>query len=189
MRNLSLIISALMVSGCCLTAQQDALSASEKVINHDRWDANTEDQNHAELSTFYASELYNRTGEIRGGMGLRGRYWFSDIGVEVQGLSLAPRDSIVDRSDLSVCWRYEFAGRQSEHTGLTRAKDKSYEAPHLSAILSAGYGSNWEDHAHGPGIGVAVQYNRGNWFMEAGTRAIWEDHSKSLLTFGVGRRF
>lgn len=151
-----------------------------------------------ELQPVAAWELYNRTGEIKGGMGLRGRYWFSDIGVEAQGLSLTPRDSIVDRSDLSVCYRLPIGlprwtakedPREASENGTAMDSESERTASSTSFILSAGYGSNWEDHAHGPGIGAAVQYNRGKWFGEVGTRAIWEDYSKTLLTIGIGRKF
>ena len=139
-----------------------------------------------ELSTFYAAEVYNQTGEVKGGFGIRGRYWWDRFGVEAHGLSLTPKDSIVDRSDLSVCWRYEFAAPEIPWgIGDDRGRVRLPVSSGAALIFSAGIGSNWEDHAWGPGAGAALQYQRGRIGAELGARLIQEDHSKTLLTAGI----
>jgi len=160
-----------------------------------------------ELSTFYAAEIYNQTGEVKSGFGLRARYWWGQWGIEADGMSLTPKDSIIDRSDLSLAWRYQFgrdeacrwfqapllarSGQGSDVRGSTQARSGSMPPPSrpLSLILSAGYGANFEDEAHGPGAGASIQYQRQKWFGEMGARVIQEDHSKTLLTIGLGRKF
>ena len=128
--------------------------------------------NGAELSTFYTAEHYNRTGEVKSGFGLRARHYFTEhIGVELQAMSLTPRDSIIDRSDLSLCWRQPATDR-------------------LNIVGSAGLGANFEDNEKGLGAGVHLQYEFFNdWFAESGARIIQEKKSKTLLTIGIGRKF
>jgi len=160
-----------------------------------------------ELSTFYTAEIYNQTGEVKSGLGLRARYWWDQWGIEADGMSLTPKDSIIDRSDLSLAWRYQFgrgeacrrfqapllarSGQGSDVRGSTQARSGISHPPShpLSLILSAGIGANFEDDAWGPGGGAAIQYRRGRIGAEIGARLIQEDQSKTLLTSGMNWRF
>jgi len=122
-----------------------------------------------ELSTFYTAEIYNQTGEVKSGFGLRARYWWKQWGIEADGMSIGPRDSIIDRVDVSGCYRLPLS--------------------HMwTAIGSVGYGYDHEDSRHGPGAGASIQYGD-RWLGELSARVIYEEEPRTLLGIGIGRRF
>ena len=122
-----------------------------------------------DLSAHYIAEVFlDNGGEVKGGFGLRGRaFYLERYGLQIDGMSLTPRDSIVDRADVTFIYNLPLSEK-------------------FSLIPGIGYGANFEDNQSGPGIALGISYAlTDNVGIELNARYVRDDElDKLLITIG-----